>query len=123
PRLKIDEQRLFELFQERETQSSTVIQPGLAIPHIIVDGEKLFDILLIRCKEGVQFEGQAEPVRVGFILVGTPDERNYHLRALMAIAHIVQEHEFTRRWLEAPEAEHLRDIVLLTGRRRDAAAT
>jgi len=58
-------------------------------------------------------------VRVAFILVGSRDERNYHLRALMAIAHIVQEEQFVQRWLGAPKAEHLRDIVLLSGRERD----
>ena len=118
-RLDIDEQKLLDLFARREAESSTVIQPGLAIPHIIVEGRKLFDILPIRCKEGVTFPGHDEPVRVAFILVGSRDERNYHLRALMAIAHIVQEEQFVQRWLSAPEAEHLRDIVLLSGRQRD----
>ena len=118
PRLGIDRQRLFELFIEREAQSSTVIQPGLAIPHVIVDGRNLFDILLIRCKDGAIFPGQDEPVRTVFVLVGTRDERNYHLKALMAIAHVVSEHGFVDRWLAAPEAEHLRDLVLLSKRKR-----
>jgi basic amino acid/polyamine antiporter, APA family len=120
PRLEIDPERLFELFQQREAQSSTVLQPGLAIPHIIIDGEKMFDILLIRCREGVFFPGRNEPVQVAFVLVGTRDERNYHLRALMSIAHIVQEQDFVTRWLAAPEAENLRDIVLLSTRKRAA---
>ena len=118
-RLNLKEQKLLDLFRQREAESSTVIQPGLAIPHIVVDGRKQFDILPIRCREGVAFPGHDEPVRVGFILVGSRDERNYHLRALMAIAHIVQEEHFVQRWLNAPEAEHLRDIVLLSGRERD----
>ncbi|MCK4276321.1 MAG: amino acid permease, partial [Phycisphaerae bacterium] len=119
PRLKIDEQQLFELLQQREAQSSTVIQPGLAIPHIIVDGKGLFEILPLRCVRGVRFPGHPEPVRTGFVLVGTRDERNYHLRALMAIAHIVGEQEFLKRWLAAPKAEHLRDILLLSARKRE----
>ncbi len=119
PRLNIDQQKLLDLLTRREGESSTVIQPGLAIPHIIVDGRKLFDILPIRCKEGVTFPGHDQPVQVAFILAGSRDERNYHLRALMAIAHIVQEEQFVERWLNAPEAEHLRDILLLSGRKRD----
>ena len=120
PRLGIDEDRLMELFKAREVDSSTVIQPGLAIPHVVVDGKNLFEILLVRCKEGMDFPGQDTPVHAAFVLVGSPDERNYHLRALMAIAHIVQESEFTQRWLDAPKGEHLRDIVLLSQRSRDA---
>jgi len=122
PRLGMDEEALLELFRKREAESSTVIHPGVAIPHIIVAGENVFDVLLVRCRKGVRFAGEDEPVRAAFILIGSPDERNYHLRALMAVAHIIQEHGFSERWLEAPGSEHLRDIVLLSGRSRDAPA-
>jgi APA family basic amino acid/polyamine antiporter len=118
-RLGVDESRLLERFKAREADSSTVIQPGLAIPHIIVEGEHLFDILLVRSRKGVVFSEDQPPVQTAFILVGSPDERNYHLRALMAIAHIVQEPNFTQRWLAAANAEHLRDILLLSSRERD----
>lgn len=119
-RLGRDPQELVALFKVREDQSSTVIQPGLAVPHIIVEGQGQFEILLVRCKGGMQFPDQSEPVRTAFILVGSTDERNYHLRALMAIAHIVQEHGFVQRWLDAPNSEHLRDVVLLSDRQRNA---
>ena len=117
-RLKIDPKVLLEKFRVREAESSTVLQPGMAIPHVIVEGEKLFDIVLVRCRDGIVFEEVPDPVQTAFILVGSPDERNYHVRALMAIAHIVQEPEFTRRWLAAGDAENLRDLLLLSGRRR-----
>jgi len=120
-RIGADESNLLKLLQTRESQSSTVVEPGLAIPHVIVEGRKCFDVLLARCKKGIRFPGHDEPVRVAFVLVGSADERNYHLRALMAIAHVVQEHGFVRRWLDAPDREHLRDIVLLSGRSRDVS--
>ncbi len=122
-RLGMDKEKLMALFQQRESQSSTVVEPGVAIPHIIIDGEKLFDILLIRCRKGVLFPNEFEPVRVGFVLAGTRDERNYHLRALMAIAQIVQEKDFRKRWLDAPNAEHLRDLLLLSDRKRETHRT
>lgn len=120
-RIGMDPDKLFELFQAREAQTSTVVEPGLAIPHVIIEGERLFEVLLVRCKQGARFPGQDEPVRIAFVLVGSPDERNYHLRALMAIANIVQERGFRRRWLAATDSEHLRDILLLSGRARDIA--
>jgi len=119
-RLEMNAADLHELFRQREAQSSTVIQPGLAIPHVIIPGEHHFDVLLIRCREGAVFLGQDKPVRVAFVLVGTTDERNYHLRALMAVAHVAAEPGFMDRWLAAGEAEHLRDIVLLSERQREA---
>ena len=118
PRIGVAEDELLALFQQREAQSSTVIQPGLAIPHVIVEGRGLFDVLMVRCRAGVRFPGAGEPVRIGFVLVGSADERNFHLRALMAVASIVQEPHFRQRWLEAPDPEHLRDIVLLSSRPR-----
>lgn len=114
PRLNIDEEVLYEGFVAREKESSTVIQPGLAIPHIIVDGENRFDILLVRCREGVRFSELQPPANTIFALIGSMDERNYHLRALMRIAHVVRHPEFEQRWMAAEGAEQLRDVVLLS---------
>jgi len=119
PRLGMTEEQLFELFLQRERESSTVIRPGLAIPHIIVDGEHVFELLLVRCREGVVFSELHPPVRTAFVLVGSPDERNYHLRALMNIAHIVMKPSFEQQWFQARGAEELRDVLLLSGRPRE----
>lgn len=117
-RLDAKEETLYELLLERERQSPTVVKPGLAIPHVIVKGEHVFDIVLVRAKEGVVFSDLNPPVTTAFVLVGSADERNYHLRALMAIAHIVEESDFDTRWHAAHNAEQLRDIVLLSQRKR-----
>jgi len=118
-RLPVGPDRLLELLRRREAASSTVIRPGVAVPHVVIEGEDVFEMLLVRCKAGARFGGHDEPVQVVFVLAGSPDRRNEHLRALVAIAHIIQEHEFTRRWLAAADSEHLRDILLLSTRERD----
>jgi amino acid transporter/mannitol/fructose-specific phosphotransferase system IIA component (Ntr-type) len=107
-------------FKEREKQSSTIIKPGLAIPHIIIPGQTCFNIIPVRCKEGIRFEGAEEPVRTMFVLVGSLDERPYHLRALMAIANLVQEKDFEKRWMSARNTEELRDVILLSNRIRES---
>ncbi len=112
-RTKISPADMFRLLMEREHESSTVIAPELAIPHIILPGEKKFEILLARCKAGIIFSPDTEPVHAMFVLVGTYDERNFHLQALMSIAKVVQEQDFMKRWLKALDKEALRDIVLL----------
>lgn len=117
-RLRIDEKALFALFLKRERESSTVITPGLAIPHIIVKGSNKFDVMLIRCKKGIIFPGVKDPVHTIFILVGSRDERNFHLRALAAIAQIAQDKAFNKNWLEASNVEELRNIILLAERKR-----
>jgi len=118
-RLVTDESVLFEKFLQREAEGSTVVQPGLAIPHIMVEGEKKFDILLIRAVDGIDFPHAPDPVRIMFILSGSKDERNYHLRALMAIAQIAQEKDFEQRWLAARDVEAIRNLILLSTRKRD----
>jgi len=110
---------LFEKFLHRESEGATVVQPGFAIPHIVVEGQNKFDILLVRAKDGIEFKGTDEPVRIMFVLLGSKDERNYHLRALMAIAQIAQEKDFEQRWLAARDTEAIRNLILLSTRRRD----
>jgi amino acid transporter len=117
-RLELDEETLFGLFMKREKQTSTVIAPGLAIPHIIVKGVGKFDILIVRCKKGIVFPDTPQPVHALFVLVGSPDQRNFHLRALAAIAQICQQHEFDQNWLGARNIEELRHIILLAERKR-----
>ena len=114
----IDAKKLTQDFIKREKESSTVIREGLAIPHIIVPGEKRFMILIARAKQGIFFAKSAEPVHTVFILVSTRDERNFHLRALAAIAQICQQRDFDRNWLSARNIEELRDIILLAERKR-----
>jgi amino acid transporter/mannitol/fructose-specific phosphotransferase system IIA component (Ntr-type) len=121
-RLRTDEYVLFEKFLHREAEGGTVVEPGLAIPHIIVEGENRFDILLVRAADGIDFPHAPDPVRIMFVLAGSKDERNYHLRALMAIAQITQEKQFERRWLAARDIEAMRNLILLSTRKRDANA-
>lgn len=89
-------QEIRQRFLEREEQGSCMFTPFVAIPHIVVDGEGLFEILLVRSR----------------------DRRNMHLKALAAIAHIVQHQEFEHRWSVAKNEQQLKDILLLAERVR-----
>jgi mannitol/fructose-specific phosphotransferase system IIA component (Ntr-type) len=119
-RLQASEYVLFEKFLHREAEGGTVVQPGFAIPHIVVEGENKFDILLVRALDGIDFPHAPDPIRIMFVLAGSKDQRNYHLRALMAIAQIAQEKNFEQRWLDARDIEAIRNLILLSARTRDA---
>ncbi len=114
----IEKKKLYKLFIKREKESTTVIHPGFAIPHIILPGKSRFIIIPVRCKEGIQFESTEIPVHTAFVLAGTKDERNFHLKALMAIAQIMQSENFEKLWLEARNVRELRNIILLATRKR-----
>jgi amino acid transporter/mannitol/fructose-specific phosphotransferase system IIA component (Ntr-type) len=116
--LDIPEEKLYQLLLKREKESTTAINPNIAIPHIIIEGQKHFNILLARCKEGIEFGKDIPEVKAVFVLVGTRDERNFHLRALASIAQIISAQDFLERWLNAKNIENLRDTILLGERKR-----
>jgi amino acid transporter/mannitol/fructose-specific phosphotransferase system IIA component (Ntr-type) len=117
-RFNLKQSELLHLLKEREAECSTVLIPTVAVPHIIINGENIFDLLLIRCKEGVYFSDKAPAVKAIFMIVGTKDNRRLHLLGLAAIAQTIQCVEFERRWEEARSDNNLRDIFLLSNRQR-----
>ena len=72
----------------------------MAILHIVVDGKNIFDILVVRAEKGVVFSSKYSDVRAIFVLIGTMDERNFHLKDLYSIVQIVHSPDFEKRWLE-----------------------
>ncbi|KUK91948.1 MAG: Amino acid permease-associated region, partial [Marinimicrobia bacterium 46_43] len=117
-RLNIDEKKLTELLKKREEEGSTLLTPSLAVPHVIVEGSNRFELLIIRAKEGIQFSEDYPGVKTVFVIAGSRDQRSFHLRALAAIAQIVQKRDFEKRWYEATNEQGLRDIILLSTRDR-----
>ena len=69
-RLEIDTETIYQRFMEREAEGSTVLEPGLAIPHIVIDGQSHFDILLVRATDGITFPHAPDPVETVFFLAG-----------------------------------------------------
>ncbi|MDY0132008.1 MAG: amino acid permease [Desulforegulaceae bacterium] len=106
-------QEIYNLLLEREASSSTIITPDVAIPHIIIKGENKFRVLFARSKDGIKFPFDDSSVKAVFVLFGTKDQRNLHLKALAAIAQIIRNKNFVNDWLMAKNKESLRDIVLL----------
>jgi len=117
----VESEDIYRLLVAREAESTTVIHPGLAIPHIVVDGIELFEIVVVRSKEGIDFGEQTAPVKVVFALAGSRDERNFHLQALMAIAQIVHNPEFLATWPRLRNTAELRSQILLAQRVRKGA--
>jgi len=117
-RLDIAPEKLLLFLKRREEESSTAITPMLAIPHIVIDGEGKFCMLLARSKTGIKFNEEFPSVKAVFVLIGTRDERNFHLKALSSIAQIVSDTAFEKNWLEARDERGLKDVILLGRRMR-----
>jgi amino acid transporter len=117
--IALSKKEIIQLFKEREKEGSTVITPFVAIPHIIIPGSNNFKLAVARSMQGIKFNPEDNSLKAIFVLFGTKDERTFHLQALSAIAQIVQNPRFEQMWLGAKDKNQLRDIILLSERRRD----
>lgn len=117
-RVMVKPGKLHKQLIKREEESSTALTGFMAVPHMVIDGKHIFDICIVRSKRGVYFSDESPSVKAIFILLGTRDERTFHLRSLAAIAQIVQNPDFENRWMNARGVESLRDVVLLAKRGR-----
>ena len=118
-RYSLDYQDIFSLLCQREDSSSTAILSTVAVPHIILEKENIFDLALVRCQKGAYFTENAPKVEAVFVIIGSKEFRNFHLQALAAIAQVIQGDNFDKLWMAAKESELLRDIFLLSSRRRN----
>ncbi|MCD4784487.1 MAG: amino acid permease [Candidatus Eremiobacteraeota bacterium] len=116
--LDVSSKTLFREFIERESESTTVLRRGIAIPHVIIRGEGKFDMLIARCKDGIKFHSELPAVNMVFVLIGSKDERAFYIRALASIAEITTDESFEKQWMNARNDNQLRDIVLMAERKR-----
>ena len=116
---ELDEQELYDKLIEREQTSSTALTSFFAIPHIVIEGENMFDIIVMRSRKGIRFSDTAPHVHSVFFLTGTIDQRHYHLVALSAIAQIVQNPAFDKEWMSAGDVDTLRTILRYGKRKRE----
>ena len=107
-----------DLLIKREEEITTVLAPGVAVPHIIIEGETKFSLLLARCRKGIEFSKSQPLVCAAFVLAGSKDEREFHLRALSAIAQIVLDPRFEKKWMRARNETALKNIIMNADRER-----
>jgi amino acid transporter/mannitol/fructose-specific phosphotransferase system IIA component (Ntr-type) len=112
---------VYRLLDERERLSSTVVRPGVAVPHLISEQVEGLQVVLARVREGVEFGEDEAPVRAVFAIAASPQEEEFYLRALVAIAEVTQSPGFDAEWMAARSAEGLREVVLAAERERGHA--
>lgn len=120
PAISIASERILTLLEEREALSSTVLSNFLAVPHIIIPGENKLTVVVVRCRQGIQFSetGEGSSIHAAFVIFGTRDHRNLHLKTLSSIAQIAYNPSFENLWMTARTEDDLRSILLLGDRRR-----
>jgi amino acid transporter/mannitol/fructose-specific phosphotransferase system IIA component (Ntr-type) len=112
------ERELIDLFNDRERESSTAVTDFTAIPHIVVDEKDLFYLMVIRCREGIRFNEKRQSVKAVFLFISSPTLRKTHLRTLASIASLASEESYESKWMNAKNENYLRDMILLSKRKR-----
>ncbi|MBZ4682912.1 MAG: basic amino acid/polyamine antiporter, family [Fusobacteriaceae bacterium] len=118
--LGIPKNILLKLFYEREKEASTAITDFTAIPHIVLNTEKeIFHLTIIRCKEGIVYNEEKDSIKSVFLFISSKKMRKTHLQTLASIASLVRDKNFKEKWMEAKNADYIRDMVLLSKRKRN----
>jgi len=86
----VDREELLASVLERESQGSTCLGGGLAVPHgILPEGEAMIGVMALS-RDGLDFESpDGRPVHCMVLLGTAPDERDRHLQVLAALARTV----------------------------------
>jgi basic amino acid/polyamine antiporter, APA family len=118
PRVRMAEADIVRRLREREELGTTVMRPGLAVPHLIDADVGAPQMVVVRSRPGVVFEPDGEPVCAIFVLAASPEDREFYMEALVAVAEVAGQTEFDQRWLRARGPEALREIVRAGERHR-----
>ena len=110
-KVDIEYDKLFAKFVEREKTFSAVIRKGIAIPHLLIKGKNVTNIILVRAKTGIVFP-EDKVVHTAFVVVSSVHDRRLHLKALADIVRITQDEEFSEKWLAAKTQEEFKKIII-----------
>ncbi len=109
--IPMDKTSLFKKFMEREQTSSTIVEKGIAIPHLIIEGENLLEVLFVRAKSGAVFPNE-NIVHTAIVIVSSSDQRQTHLKLLAYLVSMIESPNFSNDWLLEPKKEELTEKII-----------
>jgi len=116
---------LTRLLEERERACTTVVDAGIAIPHVLVPGLARPVIVVGRSREGVAYAEGHPPVHAFFAIASDPERRRPYLYLLWAISALSSRAAFLPAWKAARDEAHLTETLarLTHGLESPATAT
>jgi len=100
---------------------ATPVTHGVALPHFRCDRIDHPQMVLVRCKSGIQIpifnpltheEEEIQSVSAIFLLISPEKDPTLHLRILAQIAGRVDDESFTKEWFEAKDEQELKEALL-----------
>jgi mannitol/fructose-specific phosphotransferase system IIA component (Ntr-type) len=98
---------------ERNRLGETPAEAGVALPHVLFNDVEGFHMVAVRSIQGLDFPMAGQPIHAVFLLLGDRNNPTRHLRFLAEIARRAENPEFIPKWLEAPDASKLAELLLI----------
>lgn len=96
---------------ERENMMSTGVGKGLALPHAKCEAVTDTVAALATLKNPVEYGSiDDEPVRIAFLLVGTPDAKSQHVKVLSRVSRLMNRKSIRSELLSSTSPSELLDI-------------
>jgi len=91
---------------------------GIGVAEVSASRPDVFDVILVRSRDGLRLPGAEAPVHALFFFLVGSDEQDFHLKAVAALAQVLQDPQFDERWRHARNTQALKDLIVLADRRR-----
>jgi amino acid transporter/mannitol/fructose-specific phosphotransferase system IIA component (Ntr-type) len=118
-KLDIKPEKLYKILKRKETDSNTVVHPGFAILSHTIKGRNKFEIVLVRSKKGIIVSDKLDPIYAFFVIIASPDQKNFYLHSLMWLIQIASQNQLEKRWTNAKDQYELKSIILDLWRKRE----
>ena len=92
-----DKDRAYNALLERESQGSTGLEYGIAVPHAKTDAVETLTIAIGISPDGIEFGAMdGRPSKLFFLLLAPPEQSGPHIEALAEIARLSRSEAFLR---------------------------
>lgn len=106
-----DTEALLAAVQFRESQGSTGLEDGIAVPHGKTTAIKSLGLAIGIAPDGIDFEAaDGKLSRIFFLMAAPPDQAGPHIEALAEIARLSHSHALLKALVNADSAQ---DVVSL----------
>ncbi|MCB9779221.1 MAG: amino acid permease [Alphaproteobacteria bacterium] len=119
PAVGMDTAEVRDFILRREHKASSILVPGMAAILLKAPGEGRSQMLLLRCREGIDWPGEHDPVHAIAVLATSKDRRHQRLRVLTCLAQIAYDPDFGPRWMRVRDRASLVELLSMGKRHRD----
>lgn len=108
---ELDQQIVFTDLLAREKLGSTVICPGVALPHTRIENIQQPMAALLRLYEPINYDDQEEPVQLLIALLLPEHDKQQSLDTLAEVVSLLRNTDLLSQLMSAPNAESLLPLL------------